>query len=79
MAVRVFTTSPVDAFKRDNLPQAGQSSDLPQEGFAYREHLNAGGERADAMVTKGFGDHIALIGNGWRRTMGCSSHRPPTG
>jgi len=57
-----------DTFARDNLPAIGQWPDLLLEGFAYPDRLNAGHELTDAMVDAGFGDHIALIGNGRKRT-----------
>ena len=38
------------------------------DGFDYPEHLNAAVELTDRMVEQGFGDHVALIGNGRRRT-----------
>src|SRR5207247_11230524 len=34
----------------------------------YPEYLNVAVELTDRMVEKGFGDHVALIGNGRRRT-----------
>jgi 2-aminobenzoate-CoA ligase len=37
-------------------------------GFDYPEELNAAVELTDRMVTRGFGDYVALIGNGRRRT-----------
>lgn len=58
----------VDTFARDNLPPADQWPELPLDGFAYPEWLNAGVELTDRMVERGFGDHTALIGNGRRRT-----------
>ena len=36
--------------------------------FSIREYLNVAVELTDRMVEKGFGDHVALIGNGRRRT-----------
>lgn len=57
-----------DTFTRDNLPPMEQWPDLLLDGFDYPETLNAGVEFTDAMVAKGFGDNIALIGNGRRRT-----------
>jgi 2-aminobenzoate-CoA ligase len=60
----------VDTFSRDNLPPFDQWPDLlldrPQ--FQYPERLNAAVELTDRMVERGHGDHIALIGNGRRRT-----------
>ena len=57
-----------DSFTRDRLPPAGQWPDLPLGAFAYPEWLNVGAELTDRMVERGFGDHIALIGNGRLRT-----------
>jgi 2-aminobenzoate-CoA ligase len=60
----------VDTFTRDHLPPGDQWPDLlldrPQ--FRYPEYLNAAVELTDRMVEQGFGDHVALIGNGRRRT-----------
>lgn len=58
----------VDSFTRDNLPPADTWPDLLLDGFDYPERLNAGVELCDAPVARGFGDHIALIGNGRIRT-----------
>ncbi|WP_265516054.1 AMP-binding protein [Nitratireductor luteus] len=58
----------VDTFTRDNLPPPDQWPDFLLEGFDYPEYLNAGVELTDRMVEKGFGDHVALIGNGRQRT-----------
>ncbi len=57
-----------DTFTRDNLPPPDQWPDFLLEGFDYPDILNIGVELTDAMVTRGFGDHTALIGNGRRRT-----------
>ncbi len=57
-----------DGFTRDNLPPADQWPELPLDGFDYPEFLNAAVELTDRMVDKGFGDRVALIGNGRRRT-----------
>jgi 2-aminobenzoate-CoA ligase len=60
----------VDTFTRDNLPPADQWPeillDCPE--FQYPEYLNAAVEMTDKMVERGFGDRVALIGNGRRRT-----------
>jgi 2-aminobenzoate-CoA ligase len=60
----------VDTFTRDHLPPGDQWPDLlldrPQ--FQYPPYLNAAVELTDRMVERGFGDHVALIGNGRRRT-----------
>ena len=61
-------TGHTDSFARDNLPAEESWPDLLLEGFDYPDRLNAGVELTDAMVARGFGDHIALIGNGRRRT-----------
>ncbi len=58
----------VDTFTRDNLPPADQWPDFLLEGFSYPEYLNAAVELTDRMVERGFGDHVALIGNGRQRT-----------
>ena len=58
----------VDTFTRDNLPPPEQWPEFRLAGFDYPERLNAAHELTDAMVAKGFGDHVALIGNGRMRT-----------
>lgn len=58
----------VDTFSRDNLPPFDQWPDFLLEGFDYPDQLNAAVELTDKMVEQGFGDHVALIGNGRRRT-----------
>jgi len=60
----------VDTFTRDNLPPFEQWPDilLDRPEYQYPERINAGVELTDRMVEKGFGDRIALIGNGRRRT-----------
>src|SRR5262245_29545013 len=60
----------VDTFTRDNLPPDEQWPDLllDRPEFNYPDHINVGVELTDRMVEKGFGDHVALIGNGRRRT-----------
>jgi len=57
-----------DTFTRDNLPPAGEWPEIPLKGFVYPETLNAAVELTDRMVARGFGDRVALIGNGRRRT-----------
>jgi 2-aminobenzoate-CoA ligase len=61
-------TGHTDSFTRDNLPPESEQPAFLLEGFDYPEHLNAAVEMTDAMVARGFGDRIALIGNGRRRT-----------
>src|SRR5689334_7395406 len=63
-------TAHVDTFTRDHLPPAAEWPDLllDRPEFQYPEYLNAAVELTDRMVERGFGDHVALIGNGRRRT-----------
>ena len=61
-------TGHLDTFTRDNLPPFDEWPELLLDGFEYPEWLNAGEELSDRMVERGFGDHVALIGNGRRRT-----------
>jgi 2-aminobenzoate-CoA ligase len=58
----------VDTFARDNLPAPETWPDFLLSGFDYPEHVNAAVELTDRMVESGFGDNIALIGNGRLRT-----------
>ncbi len=58
----------VDTFARDNLPPREAMPDFLLDGFDYPERLNVAVELTDRMVERGFGDHVALIGNGRRRT-----------
>lgn len=69
-AVQLGLSGHVDTFARDNLPPFEQWPDLllDRPEFQYPEQLNAGVELTDRMVERGFGDHVALIGNGRRRT-----------
>ena len=57
-----------DSFTRDTLPPADQWPDLLLDGFTYPDWLNAAVELTDRMVERGFGDRVALIGNGRSRT-----------
>ncbi len=57
-----------DTFTRDNLPPSQQWPLISLDGFEYPEELNAAVELTDRVVARGFGDHVALIGNGRRRT-----------
>jgi 2-aminobenzoate-CoA ligase len=63
-------SSHVDDFARRNLPPFLQWPELVlnRPEFQYPEYLNAGVELTDRLVEKGFGDNIALIGNGRQRT-----------
>src|SRR5688572_13909830 len=58
----------IDTFARDNLPAPATWPDFLLSGFDYPEHLNAAVELTDRMVESGFGDNVALIGNGRLRT-----------
>ena len=60
----------IDTFARDNLPPPELWPDflLDRPEFQYPDWLNAGVELSDRLVEQGFGDHIALIGNGRVRT-----------
>lgn len=62
------TSGHKDTFTRDRLPAAEDWPEMRLAGFDYPEWLNAAVELTDAMVAKGFGDHVALIGNGRSRT-----------
>ena len=57
-----------DSFSRDQLPAPDSWPDLLLDRFSYPDRLNAGVELTDTMVARGFGDRVALIGNGRRRT-----------
>ena len=57
-----------DSFARDNLPPQDAWPDIDLSNFDYGAQLNAAVELTDEMVAKGFGDHVALIGNGRRRS-----------
>ncbi|MBP7241049.1 AMP-binding protein [Amaricoccus sp.] len=61
-------TGHTDTFSRDNLPPAEAWPVIDLTGFDYPEYLNAAVELTDRMVEKGFGDNVALIGNGRQRT-----------
>lgn len=61
-------TAHIDTFTRDNLPKQSDQPDFLLEQFSYPKFINAAEELTDSMVNKGFGDHIALIGNGRKRT-----------
>ena len=58
----------IDTFARDNLPPVDQQPEFNLEMFDYPDHLNSAFELTDKMVSAGFGDNTALIGNGRRRT-----------
>jgi len=58
----------VDTFARDRLPPSAAWPDILLNGFHYPERLNVAVELTDRIVERGYGDRIALIGNGRRRT-----------
>ena len=58
----------IDQFARNNLPQEAMQPEYILNGYEYPEILNVGFELTDKMVLQGYGDNIALIGNGRRRT-----------
>ncbi len=66
--MKLGPTGHVDTFTRDSLPPPEQLPDFLLEDYPYPEWLNVGVALTDAMVERGFGDHIALIGNGRQRT-----------
>lgn len=63
-------TAHIDTFARDNLPPADQWPDLilDRPEYQYPDYINCAVELTDRMVEKGFGDNVALIGNGRQRT-----------
>lgn len=64
----LLTSGHVDTFCRDNLPPRHQWPELNVNQYAYPQQLNVAVELTDKMVERGFGDHVALIGNGRMRT-----------
>ncbi|NPD14757.1 AMP-binding protein [Xinfangfangia sp. D13-10-4-6] len=58
----------IDTFTRDRLPPGDSWPEMHLAGFDYPDWLNVGVELTDRMVERGFGDHVALIGNGRSRT-----------
>jgi 2-aminobenzoate-CoA ligase len=68
--VHLGPTAHVDTFARDNLPPFEMWPEilLDRPEFQYPDILNAAVELTDRNVERGFGDRIALIGNGRRRT-----------
>jgi 2-aminobenzoate-CoA ligase len=60
----------IDMFSRNNLPPTSEWPDLllNEPIFHYPDRINVAAELTDRMVERGFGDHIALIGNGRVRT-----------
>lgn len=61
-------TTHLDSFCRDNLPPASQQPVFTLDLFPYPDMMNAAVELTDRMVEKGFGDKLALVGQGRSRT-----------
>lgn len=57
-----------DTFARDHLPAFTSWPDLLLDDFNYPDRLNAAVELTESMVAKGFGNQVALIGEGRQRT-----------
>ena len=68
MMTNLGPSAHMDTFARDNLPPAERWPDFLPGPIDYPERLNAAFELSDRMVRAGFGDHVALIGHGRRRT-----------
>ncbi len=68
MKVTLGGSAHVDTFARDNLPPFEEWPEILLDGYEYPEYINAAVELTDRMVEQGFGDNVALIGNGRRRT-----------
>ncbi len=66
--MKLLNSGHVDTFCRDNLPPIHQWPELNANQYAYPNQLNVAVELTDNMVERGFGDHIALIGNSRMRT-----------
>ena len=68
--VQLGPSAHIDTFARDNPPPFDQWPELllDRPEFQYLDYLNAAVELTDRNVERGFGDRIALIGNGRRRT-----------
>ena len=57
-----------DSFTRDRLPPPDRQPDYLLKDYQYPDWINAASELTDRMVERGFGDNVALIGNGRQRT-----------
>ena len=68
MTTTLGPSAHMDTFTRDRLPPAAEWPDFLPGPAEYPERLNAAFELSDRMVQAGFGDHVALIGHGRRRT-----------
>jgi 2-aminobenzoate-CoA ligase len=67
---RLGPSGHVDDFARRNLPPFEKWPELvlDRPEFQYPDYLNAAVELTDRNVERGFGDRVALIGNGRQRT-----------
>jgi 2-aminobenzoate-CoA ligase len=67
---RLGPSGHVDDFARRNLPPFEKWPELALDRpeFQYPDYLNAAVELTDRNVERGFGDRVALIGNGRQRT-----------
>lgn len=61
-------TGHLDTFTRDHIAPFDSWPVLHLAGFDYPDWLNVGVELTNCMVERGYGDNIALIGNGRSRT-----------
>ena len=66
--MRLGPSGHIDTFSRDRLPKITEWPEINLSKFKYPEWINAAVELTDKMVERGYGDHIALIGNGRQRT-----------
>ena len=64
--MRLGPSGHIDTFSRDRLPKITEWPEINLSKFKYPEWINAAVELTDKMVERGYGDHIALIGNGRR-------------
>lgn len=67
-AVGLHVSAHTDTFTRDRLPPFEQWPHLLPTPTVYPAQLNVGVALTDAMVGKGFANHVALIGHGRSRT-----------
>lgn len=61
-------SSHIDTFSRDRLPLLDEWPELLLDGFDYPEYINVAVELTGRMVERGFGERVALIGDGRLRT-----------
>jgi 2-aminobenzoate-CoA ligase len=68
MQLNLGPSAHTDSFTRAHLPPPALWPEFTSGARAYTDRLNAAVELTDAMVAKGFGERIALIGQGRQRT-----------